>query len=282
MLPGSGESEIFTIINDQLLQLSEKYQVSCLWEGATASNAAIRRAQIGQHCANYITQKVDAILFSPLERVPDADEINRHIYDTIIAADIPLILLDRGIKSQPETGGYDIIWVDNLSAGGVMAEHLLQRGCENIYFFFRPNSANSVDVRLAGVRDTVLNRGRQFTAAHIYCGEPDDMDFIKTLNIVPGKTGIICANDSTAAILLDSLEKIGVKTTSDCLVCGFDNMKYSRYLKYPLTSYQQPCEEIAQISIELAIRRIKNHQQIPMTVSVKGRLIERASTKFGV
>ena len=41
LLPGAGESEIFSIINDQLLKQSEAGKFNCLWEGATASNANI-------------------------------------------------------------------------------------------------------------------------------------------------------------------------------------------------------------------------------------------------
>jgi len=280
LLPGSGESEIFTTINDQILKLSRKSHLSCLWEGATVSNAEVRRAQIEHYCEHYISQKVDAILFSLLERLPDADEVNLRIFNKITSANIPLVLIDRGLKTQPEAGGYDIIWLDNFLAGGAMAQHLISKGCTTIHFFYRTNSANSVDLRLSGIRDKALRNHLKFTEENIYCGDPADLNFIKTIKIVPGKTGIICANDSTAAVLLSSLEKINVKITSDCLICGYDNMKYSQYLKYPLTSYLQPCEEMANISIELAIRRIKNNQHIPMIVNVNGKIIERESTSF--
>lgn len=280
LLPGSGESEIFTTINDQILKLSRKNDFSCLLGGSTASSAEIRRSQIEHDCDEYIAKKVDAILFSPVERLPDSNEINERIFNKIIHANIPLVLIDRGLKIPPEAKGYDVIWLDNFSAGGAMAQLLIKQGCDTIHFFYRPDSANSVDLRLSGVRDLVLKNHLPFTQENIYCGDPSDIEFIKTIKIVPGKTGIICANDSTAAVLLSSLEKINIKTTSDCLICGYDNMKYSQYLKHPLTTYLQPCEEMASISIELAMRRIKNNNHIPMIVNVNGKIIERESTIF--
>lgn len=280
LLPSSGESEIFSIINDQILQFSRKNEINCLWEGATASNAEIRKSQIEHDCENCIQQKVDAILFSPLERLPDADEINASIFNKIIHAKIPLVLIDRGLNIPPEAKGYDIVWLDNFSAGGVMAQHLIQQGCEYIHFFYRPDSANSVDLRLSGVRDMALKNKLPFTQQHIYCGNPADIEYIKTMKIVHGKTGIICANDSTAAVLLASLEKMNIKATSDYLICGYDDMKYAQYLRYPLTTYLQPCEQMASISIELAMRRIKNNNHIPMIVNVNGKIIERESTIF--
>lgn len=64
LLPGAGESEIFSIINDQILKQSELMQFSCLWEGATASNADIRRNLIETCCDSYIKKMLTGY-FSP-------------------------------------------------------------------------------------------------------------------------------------------------------------------------------------------------------------------------
>lgn len=280
LFPGAGESEIFTTINDELLQLANNQSFRFLWEGATANDAAIRRAQIEGYCNSYIEQKVDAILFSPLERLPDADAVNLRILERINAAKIPLVLVDRGIRGLVATGTYDLVWMDNFAAGGALAEHLIRQGCERILFFHRPDSANSVDLRLAGVRDTVLNQQLPFTAEQVICGDPADLDTISKIPMLPGKTGIVCANDSTAAVLLATLEMIRLRVQSDYLVCGFDNMKYAQYLKYPLTTYTQPCAAMASVSMELALRRISNPALLPIAVTIGGQLIERASTVF--
>ena len=57
-------------------------------------------------------------------------------------------------------------------------------------------------------------------------------------------------------------------------------MKYSNQLRSPLTSYIQPCKEIANISIELIMRRIKNNRLIPIKVNLNGDIIIRESTTF--
>jgi DNA-binding LacI/PurR family transcriptional regulator len=280
LLPGAGESEIFSLINDRLLSESKKGMFNCLWEGATASSAEIRKSLIETCCDNYIKKNVDGILFSPLERVTNAEKINLRICKAISEAHIPLVLIDRDIVKAPERSEYDLICIDNFNAGGIMGRHLIESGCEVIHFFYRPNSANSVDLRLSGIRDLVLKNGLTFTEANVYQGEPSDIEFVKQIKIVPGKTGIICANDSTAAVLISSLDAIGVKISSDVLICGYDNMKYSEHLKHSLTSYMQPCEEIANVSIELLKRRIKNKNLLPMKVNLTGEMIVRESSRF--
>lgn len=130
-----------------------------------------------------------------------------------------------------------------------MAQHLIQAGCKHIYFFHRPDSAYSVRIRFLAVKDTIQEQGLTFNVQNDFCGNPEDLDFVKTIPVIKGETGIICANDSTAAVLMSSLEAIGHKIASDLLICGFDDMKYSRHLKCSLTSFIQPCKEIANTSI---------------------------------
>lgn len=280
LLPGAGESEIFSIINDQLLRYSESGKFNCLWEGATASSAGIRRTLIETCCDNYIKKKVDGIFFSPLERVPDAFQINQRICKSIKEADIPLILIDRDILNFPERSEFDIVCLDNFSAGCVMAQHLIDAGCEHIHYFYRPDSASSVKLRLSGIKDVVQKHKLSFTDANVHCGNPEDVEFVKQIQIISGKTGIICANDSTAAVLMSTLDAIDVKISSDILICGYDNMKYSQHLKHSLTSFRQPCEEIANVSIELMMRRVQNKKIVPIAVNLTGEIVPRESSRF--
>ena len=100
------------------------------------------------------------------------------------------------------------------------------------------------------------------------------------MHLLKGETGIICANDSTAAVLMSSLEAVGYKIGSDLLICGFDDMKYSQHLKYSLTSFIQPCKEIAKVSIDLMMRRVECNDRPPLSVYLNGEIIERESTRF--
>lgn len=280
LLPGAGESEIFSIINDQFLKQSEAGNFNCLWEGATASSAGIRKSLIETCCENYINRKVDGIFFSPLERVFDADKLNMQICKDIQAARIPLILIDRDLFAFPKRSDFDLVCLDNFSAGHIMGAHLIERGCKVIHFFCRPDSASSVYLRLSGIKDVAGKNGLSFDEQNVYYGSPDDLDFVKRIKVVSGKTGIICANDSTAAILMSSLEAVGVKISEDILICGYDDMKYSSHLKHSLTSFRQPCEEIANMSVELMMRRVKDNRRLPITVNMSGEIVVRKSTLF--
>ncbi|WP_165024336.1 LacI family DNA-binding transcriptional regulator [Dysgonomonas sp. ZJ279] len=280
LLPGVGESEIFSIISNRFLQHSRDGEFDCLWEGATTGNADMRKDLTEKSSVNYIEQKVDGVFFAPLERIPMADEINREICEKFANSGIPLVLLDRDIVEFPNRSVYDLVSLDNFNAGYTMAEHLLDAGCTIINFVYRPNSAFSVILRYLGAAAAIHKRHLQFDKNNVYCGEPENLDFVRNIKFLSNKTGIICANDSTAAMLMSSMDAINVKITLDILICGFDDMKYASHLKSPLTSYAQPCEEITDVAIELMMRRIHSKEAKPINVSLLGQIIPRASTEF--
>ena len=280
LLPGSGETEIFRIIIDQFIQLEKARDFNCLWEGTVANNAEVRKEIIMRICHSYIEKKVDGVFFSPLERTDSVNDLNIGICNMFYAKKIPLVLLDRDILMFPNRSKFDLVGIDNFQAGYLMAEHLVKAGCNIVHFFCRRNSAYSVDMRIAGCRAALIAAGISFTTDNIFISEPNNLETAKKIPIDKGKTGIVCANDSTAAVLMSTLAAAGIKVATDLLIVGFDDMKYSRNLRVPLTTYWQPCEDIGRLSIDVMYSRIRNADQSPVTVCVSGRLIVRESSRF--
>lgn len=280
LLPGAGESEIFSIINNRFLERSQEEHFTCCWEGTTAGNAELRRELTEVYSNIYISRKVDGVFFAPLERISHADEINKRICEKFAKENIPVILIDRDIVEFPERSTLDLVSLDNFNAGYTMASHLLDSKCTRINFVFRPDSAPSVLLRRFGVAAAVHQRGLRFDNGNVYCGNPEDPQFVSQIGIVKGETGIVCANDSTAAVLMSTIDSLDVRISEDVLISGFDDMKYAEHLKHPLSSYSQPCREIADVAIDLMGRRLKNRNAISGHITVTGKIVPRGSTVF--
>jgi GntR family transcriptional regulator, arabinose operon transcriptional repressor len=280
LLPGSGETEIFRIIIDQFVQLEKERDFRCLWEGTVANNADVRKEIILRVCHSYIEKKVDGVIFSPLERTDRANDLNQKICNMFDSKNIPVVLMDRDIFLFPNRSKFDLVGIDNYQAGYMMAEHLVEAGCKTIHFFCRRNSAYTVDMRIAGCRSALNDAGIPFTKANIFVTEPNNAEEINKIPIDIKKTGIICANDSTAAVLMSTLSTAGLRIASDLLIVGFDDMKYSRNLQVPLTTYRQPCQDIGRHGIDMMFNRLQNPNQTAVTVSLLGKLIVRESSVF--
>ncbi len=280
LLPGAGESEIFAEINDRILRQTDALGINCECEGTTANNAETRCMLAVSACESYIAKKVDGIFFAPFERVKNAAEVNKNVCELVKNAGIPMVLIDRDVVPLPERSQFDLVCLDNFIGGTVMARQMIDAGCKNIYFFSNSYSAYSVDMRAKAVMLAVIEEGLDFFAESHICGDPKDLNVVRQIPVIRRQTGIVCANDATAVILMSSLAELGYRCGTDYLLSGFDNMKYSDYLSTPLTSYSQPCAEIADVSIELLLRRMKDSNSHALTILLEGKLVERASTTF--
>jgi LacI family transcriptional regulator len=279
-LPGSGETEIFGSIIDQLLALEKEKDFNCLWDGTIANNAEMRQSIALQVCQSYIKKKVDGVFFSPLERTDKATHLNESICRTFDAHNIPVVLIDRDIYPFPNRSKYDIIGIDNFHAGFIMTEHMIKAGCEKILFFHRKDSASTVQVRIAGCQSACFKAGIGFSLENIITGEPSDANLVSSIKILPKKTGILCANDSTAAVLMSGLGNSGTPVGTDTLIAGFDDMKYAKHLQVPLTTYRQPLSDIVRNSYIMMLSRISNPRQTTASIYLSGKLVPRESTRF--
>ena len=91
--------------------------------------------------------------------------------------------------------------------------------------------------------------------------------------------GMICCNDQTAAAMIVELDHRGVELPRQLRIAGIDDVKYAKLIKPGLTTYRQPCRDIATVAVELMLQRLKQRQLAPRKVLVKGQLVVRESSQ---
>jgi DNA-binding LacI/PurR family transcriptional regulator len=89
--------------------------------------------------------------------------------------------------------------------------------------------------------------------------------------------GLICANDHTAASLIQTIGKLGVGVPKHVRVLGFDDVKYATLVAVPLTTIHQPCREIADVAFRLMLERIHEPTIPARTITLPPRLTVRES-----
>jgi len=93
-------------------------------------------------------------------------------------------------------------------------------------------------------------------------GEPNDIKFVREILQPKLPDAIICANDRTAALLIQTLFSLGIRSPQDIRVVGFDDLKYATLLPVPLTTTRQPYKEIGQPQFG----RCRNESMIPLSL----------------
>jgi DNA-binding LacI/PurR family transcriptional regulator len=279
LIPGLGNTEIFERICGELAGLARVQDYSLLWGGSTHpghdTDASIEHAE--ELCRQFIERKVNGVFFAPYELVVEKESANRRLAETLRQAGIPVVLLDRDLQSFPTRSDFDLVGIDNVAGGYLLAEHLIKLGCRHIYFVARPHSAPTVDARIAGVREALVRHRLETDPRWLRVGDPADVKFVRSLTAASQAEAFICANDHTATLLMRSLEAARIKVPRDVRVVGFDDVKYATLLSVPLTTLHQPCREIAAVAFKTMLDRIADPTAPATSRALTPRLVVRES-----
>jgi DNA-binding LacI/PurR family transcriptional regulator len=276
IIPELGETEIFEPICKGMAQSPDIQGHSLSW-GHSLTGSANREEVAERLCQQYIDQKVSGVFFAPLEFSQRRDQINRRILKSLNGARIPVVLLDRCELQYPERSEYDVVGLDNRRAGYVMTDHLLQQGATRIAFMAREGSAETVDDRLAGYRDALFAQDPTLSSYRMVRGDGSDAAAIKASLKGSKIDAFLCANDHTAAQLMHSLLRLGVRIPDDVRIAGVDDVKYAALLPVPLTTFRQPCLDIGAAAVAAMKERIGNPHLAGRSILLDGQIVVRNS-----
>ena len=167
--------------------------------------------------------------------------------------------------------------IDNRRTAYQATEHLVKAGAKRIAFFARPESAPTVDARIAGYREALQRLGKQSGKDRVLLGDAADPKFVKSILRKEPPDAFVCANDHTAGILMHTLLSLGVQIPKDIRMVGIDDVRYARLLPVPLTTQHQPCRDIGRIALAVMLDRIGNPDLPTRDVLLGCRLIVRQS-----
>ena len=195
------------------------------------------------------------------------------LFRELAAARYPFVYLDQAHAEVPG----DFVGVDNVAASFGATAHLLGLGHTSVAFVCQnaelAEAPSTVRERFAGYRDALNAHGLTFDPSWLVTvrGAADYAEFVST---GVGRSGLpaerlpaerspadrlrpraaVCANDATAAKLLDAAAGAGVRVPQDLAVVGFDDIPAAEALS--LTTVAQPSQEIGLQAARLLLSRI--------------------------
>ncbi|MFV5229921.1 GntR family transcriptional regulator [Klebsiella pneumoniae] len=267
-------------ILDELFELLQKI--------ATSSRITLLRGRMyfkSEHFKNiietiklsvdeYVKENVQGIFYVPIEFISESELINKVILEYIKKLNIQVILLDRDYVAPPLTGDFDVIMMNNISAGYCMTKHLLRSGAKKIAFLMLKDSAMTITSRLYGFNIAVLETLFYANSSTIIKTEKISTETIDTLRL-NNVNHVVCANDFTAKCLTEQWQihnlKIPLYTVS------FDNASFSDDVSYSLTTWKHPLNEIAITAIALMNERVSNPLTPARVILLNGSIVKRKS-----
>jgi DNA-binding LacI/PurR family transcriptional regulator len=174
--------------------------------------------------------------------------------------------------------------VDFEQAGAIAARHLLELGHREIGMLIGDGCGGLQDARASGFRDVMREAGLEPGDAAVR-EIPDTIDggFAACLDLMarePNLTALFATNDLLAIGALQALATLGRKVPDDVSVIGITDIQLAHQVRPSLTTVAINTEAIAQASIDLLIRLIRepSFDTPPSVTAPAPVLVQRQST----
>ncbi len=277
LIPDLGQTEIFEPICRGISRLPTGGRHALLWGNASGEGDIGKEDQAWRLCRQYVEKPVSGVFFAPLELTPRKDQVNQRVLDAFEEAGIPVVLLDRYAHAYPLRSGHDLVGIDNRRAGYLATEHLLKLGCRRIGFVAHPDSASTVEARVAGYREALLGHGGIIEEPLVGRLDPACKASVRSLIEGARPEAFVCANDRTAGALMHSLLALGHPIPGDFRIVGIDDVEYANLLPVPLTTIHQPCLEIGEVAMATMIERVARPRLPAREILLDVELVVRQS-----
>ena len=276
LIPELGQTEVFEPICRGMASYPLASNHSLLWGNSVGIDQP-KEEVAWDLCRQYIAQGVSGVFFAPLELLPAKDEVNRKISAALERANIPVVLLDRCFMPYPARSKYDLVGIDNRRTAYGATEHLIHAGARRIAFLGKRFSASTVDARIAGYREGLLAHGVSRDEDLVFRCDPNDEQQVRAMLDRHRPEAFLCANDLTAANLMQSLMRLGIAIPDEIRIVGIDDVKYAGLLPIPLTTQHQPCLDIGRVAMATMLDRLENPGVATRDILLSCRLVVRKS-----
>jgi len=174
------------------------------------------------------------------------------------------------------------VGVDERTAGELATQHLLDLGHTRIGYVAGPDyylptqqkaAGRESALRAAGIEpDSLVGHGKLFSVE-------DGREALRELLARTNQpTAVICSSDLMAIGVLQEAAAQGLRVPKDLSVVGFDGIDATRWTNPPLTTVEQPIEEIAETAVNGLRSRIAEPTKPLPDSFFRPRLALRGST----
>lgn len=195
-----------------------------------------------------------------------------------IATGAPIVLMSRIIRGA----GTDIVAGANVQGGRRMAAYLAHHSRRRIALIGGHAFSPGREIE-QGFRKGLDAAGVRLRDDDVLLGDMSYEFGMKSLDQLWSRATrpdtIFCVNDMIAYGILDAARLNGVSVPNDLWVAGYNDITMSDWASYELTTVRQPIDRMAEISVDLLMKRIsRDGPPSPVRKRLKGTLMIRRST----
>jgi DNA-binding LacI/PurR family transcriptional regulator len=216
-----------------------------------------------------LDRRVDGMIFISCEMTHLAGEHDH--YDRLVSEGARLVFVNGALD------GLDVpcVSVDERHAGYLATQHLIALGHRRIGFVAGPADYLPTRDKAAG-RVEALREASLPADGLVAYGEFSLQGGRAALRTLLRKTnrptGVICSSDVIAIGVVQEARETGLRVPEDLSVVGFDGIEAAAWVDPPLTTIEQPIDQIASTAVDLLQTVIANPRRALPRVLYQAKL----------
>jgi LacI family transcriptional regulator len=234
-------------------------------------NSQYDRALSEKYLKMLLSKEVDGLIISNIDLKVDTVKY-------LVKKNIPLVFTN--IKY--DIPGLNYIKADDYYGGRLAADYLVRLGHKKIYFL-RPPDVYGSQERINAFIDTMTRNKIYFDDSYFSSFLYDEDDSYRaTKEFVSNHkdfTALIAGNDFIAIGAMEAVFDMGLKVPDDFSIIGYDDLKFAKVMRVPLTTIKQPKYLFGKLAAEKLINLLENDDISSEGKVIKPELIERMSCK---
>lgn len=203
---------------------------------------------------------------------PFADDRHR-----FLPAGFPTVL----IGARPRQGIADSVALDDLEAGRLATQYLIDLGHRRIATVTGPLAEDCAQDRLAGYEETLARQGleldRNLVVEGDWSANAGYRALVEVMRTGRQPTAIFAQNDLMAAGALRAARDLYIPVPAQLSVIGVDDIPLATHLEPPLTTVRQDFGLIGREAARLLLRAVERRAAPPEHARLLPALIERRS-----
>lgn len=173
-----------------------------------------------------------------------------------------------------------VVAIDNVRAGRMAAQTLMQRGYRRIGFLGGPEHASTTQDRLAGFMAAAAHGDVTATAsfAGAYSFNAGFAEMTRLLAQGPAEAYFL-GDDVLSIGALSAAQTAGLRVPEDLGIIGLNDMEMAGWANINLTTIHQPFEAIVQSSIDLMVSSFAEPGRLPEARIHPCHIVERGTLR---
>jgi DNA-binding LacI/PurR family transcriptional regulator len=197
-----------------------------------------------------------------------------------IAGGLAVVVVDEPITGLPPV---HTVVMDDYAGGYQATSYLAALGHRRIAFVSGPAELGSVQERYRGYADALTKAGLDPAGQVSQSGQFTEQFGMSTLPrmlaAAEPPTAAFVASDYIALGVLSAAETAGVRVPEDLSIVGFDDIRFSQYVRPRLTTIRSPLDRLAQVGVELLFERLADPEAPARTEVLPVELVIRESAR---